>query len=419
MGPISSTTSALRPPRKEWTVLYWLNGNNDLEPHLVRNLMDTEKVGSSDQVNIVAQLSRPSQEVVHGPDSKKRTGLDGDWTGMRRYYINKGGSRTGLKNKAVEIQESSPNHGDPATLADFLKWGIEQYPAQRYMVVLGDHGKGFQGMGFDYLHRDVLDLGELKSALSQVQSQTGVKPDVLVMDACEMGAVEVAYQLRDQARYLVASEEIVGAVGLPHREVLSQLTADPARGAEEIAREWVEISAWDTESRVEKNKPEAAEQLAALDLGQMQVLGKALGQLSQTLATSTVPARELKKWIRQTQHFNLDHGQKPDSDYRDLRHFCSQLSQNCQDPAVLQAVARVEAALERAVLHNHAQGEADVEDAHGLSVYLPAGPIRDPKQVLAPNGGKPVTVSAFRYRDSDFDRDTGWSDWLEKKFKSA
>ena len=43
---------------------------------------------------------------------------------------------------------------------------------------MGDHGQGFAGTGFDYLHKDVLDPAELKEALAQ----TPAKPDIVVMD---------------------------------------------------------------------------------------------------------------------------------------------------------------------------------------------------------------------------------------------
>ena len=42
-------------PRKEWTFLIFLNGNNNLNRFGRDNLIDMEKVGSTDQLNIVVQ----------------------------------------------------------------------------------------------------------------------------------------------------------------------------------------------------------------------------------------------------------------------------------------------------------------------------------------------------------------------------
>jgi len=403
---------AARTPRKDWTVLYYLNGNNDLEPHLVKNLMDVEKVGSSDRVTIAAQLSRAPQKLVHGPGSRKKTRLDGDWTGMRRYVVNAHSSRTRLGSVPVHLQEHSPNHGEAATLRDFLRWGMENFPARHYMVVVGDHGKGFEGTGFDYLHKDVLDLKEFRQALEE----SGLKPDVLVMDACEMGAVEVAYQLRDSARYLVASEEIIGTQGLPHREFLQHLSAQPELKPEALARELVQISSEDSFDDVERGKDPAAEQLAAIRLGQMEPLANRLAELGKALASSSWSRTRLKELIEETQHFNLVSSQKPDSDYRDIAHFCQLLQAECPDAAVVLKAGAVEKALRAAVLENHCSGQ-ELTDGNGLSVYLPAGKIpQASKAVKAPNGKEAFARSSLSYRELEFDRATGWSKWLDRRF---
>ena len=36
------------------------------------------------------------------------------------------------------------NMGDGKALGDFITWGIQQYPAKRYMLVIWDHGQGWR-----------------------------------------------------------------------------------------------------------------------------------------------------------------------------------------------------------------------------------------------------------------------------------
>ncbi|MBS2040211.1 hypothetical protein JST97_34810 [bacterium] len=387
-----------RAPKRDWTVLYYLNGNNDLQPDLVRNLIDLEKVGSTDQVTILAQLSRSPQ--------KKPTRLDGDWTGMRRYEVGKGSSKSKIVSKPVYSQPESPNHGESQTLGDFLRWGMKNYPARHTMLVIGDHGKGFEGTGFDYLHKDVLDLKEFKAALGSS------KPDLLVMDACEMGSLEVAYQLRDSAGILVASEEVIGTMGLPHKDFLGHLVAHPKLTPQQLATDLVNLSADDSARRVDAGKPQSAEQLAAIRLGRVEALGEAMQGLGRSLAASAIPRSQLKEMIEETQHFNLDSESKPDSDYRDIAHFCQLLREQAGD--VAEAAARVEKALRATLLGNHCQGE-ELSDGNGLSVYLPAGKIKQSGRVKAPDG-KSVAGRQLKYQDLDFDRATGWSKWLDKRF---
>lgn len=394
---------------RDWTVLYYLNGNNDLEPSLVKNLMEAEKVGSTDRVDIVAQLARAPRKVVHGSNSKA-TRLDGDWTGVRRYHIESGSSKTRILSPPLQQSENSPNHGQEGTLADFLQWGMKNFPARHYMLVVGDHGQGFAGTGFDYLHKDMLDLKELKSALDKAPS----KPDILIMDACEMGAVEVAYQLRDQARFLVASEEIVGISGLPHRGFLQHLTSHAGSTPRELAEELVSLSEDDTLARLDRGQDPITEQLSALRLDKMQALGKALGTLSRALEKCDIPPKKLKELIGETQSFNLGSQRKPDSDFRDLQHFLSLLQEECsQEQAVVKAAAAAQKALGQVIVANHCSGE-ELSDANGLSVYLPQGPVKNLTRRKAPNGNQTIAQSDFRYQDSDFDKAVGWSNWLER-----
>lgn len=389
-------------PKRDWTVLYYLNGNNDLQPDLVRNLIDVEKVGPTDQVTIVAQLSRAPEE--------KKSKLDGDWTGMRRYEIGQSSSRSKLGSKPVHVQDESPNHGDSATLADFLEWGMKNYPAKHTMLVIGDHGKGYQGTGFDYLHKDVLDLQEFKQGLK------GHQPDVLVMDACEMGAVEVAYQLRDSARVLVASEEIIGTVGLPHKDFLGHLIANPKLTPQQLGRDLVDLSADDTIRRVEKGKPQAAEQLAAIRLDRMEAMADSMAGLGRALAASKVSRAQLKELIEETQHFNLDSEAKPDCDYRDISHFCRLLSESVEDQKVQAAARQVEKFLQSALLRNQNSGE-ELMEGNGLSVYLPAGRIKAAPTMKSPGGKQKLPQLA--YQQLDFDKATGWSKWLDKRFQAT
>lgn len=386
-------------PKRDWTVLYYLNGNNDLQPDLVRNLIDVEKVGPTDQVTIVAQLSRAPEE--------KKSNLDGSWTGMRRYEISQSSGRRKLGSKPIHVQAESPNHGESATLADFLEWGMKNYPAKHTMLVIGDHGKGYQGTGFDYLHKDVLDLKEFQ------QSLAGHKPDLLVMDACEMGAVEVAYQLRDSAKILVASEEIVGTKGLPHKDFLGHLIANPKQTPQQLAKDLIRLSADDTMNLLDKGKAPAAEQLAAIRLDRMQPLTDSLAELGRKLATSSIPRAQLKGLIEETQHFNLDSDQRPDCDYRDIAHFCRLLSEEVEDSSIQAAARKVEKALSGVLLANHNAGE-ELMEGNGLSVYLPSSPIQAAPTMKSP-GGK-HTLPQLAYQELEFDRTTGWSQWLEKYF---
>jgi len=389
--------------KPDWTVLYYLNGSNDLEPKLVRNLIDAESVGSSDRVDLAGQLARAPRSVVYGKKSRKSTRLDGDWTGARRYHLQKGTRERGLSSPVLQ-ELPLPDAGAPESLRDFLAWGKANFPAKRTMVVIGDHGKGFVGTGYDYAHKNILDLGELKTALAE----SGLKPDVLVFDACLMGQLEVASQLKEHAGYLVASEEIVGQDGLPHQAIASFLQARPEATPREVAEAVVQLAGNDQLDRMDEGGDDAAMQLAAINLSRIGAVEKACDELARTMEKASVDPARVAKARRATKNFGDGGDTKPEEDFRDLGHFARLLDEDESLPDKVREAARgVAAALKKAVVAQSREGDG-MEDTEGLSVYLPSR--LKPEGKARPGGGP---GNAWGYRATDFARSTRWDEWLE------
>lgn len=116
-----------------------------------------------------------------------------------------------LKNEIVKL-ESYPvsDMGDASTLSTFLNYGFKNYKAEEYSLILWDHGGGpIYGFGLDEHNKlNYLSLLELKSALSSTPFNERNKLEYIGFDACLMSSLEVAYQLRDYANYMIASEEV-------------------------------------------------------------------------------------------------------------------------------------------------------------------------------------------------------------------
>src|SRR5262249_45293853 len=128
------------PPPPEhgasWTVLVYMVADNNLEPFGLTDLEEMSKVGSGAGFDIVVQADRAAGYV-----SDPVLNL-GDWQGTKRLHVG-----SGRLEEVSDIGEA--NMGDPATLADFIEWGIAQYPADRYALVLWDHGGAWPGFGGD------------------------------------------------------------------------------------------------------------------------------------------------------------------------------------------------------------------------------------------------------------------------------
>ena len=46
-------------PHAKWTIMVYVAANNNLEPNSITNLMEMAAVGSTADVNIVVQITRP------------------------------------------------------------------------------------------------------------------------------------------------------------------------------------------------------------------------------------------------------------------------------------------------------------------------------------------------------------------------
>ncbi len=130
-------------------------------------------------------------------------------------------TRMELKNgQWVTIEESGiQNMGESKTLSSFLEWGYAFAPAERYGLILWDHGAGpLMGICFDEQYQnpeagmDSLSLSELEEALQESPFQ---KEKLLFIgfDACLMCTLEVASLVKPYADYMIASQEVEPASG--------------------------------------------------------------------------------------------------------------------------------------------------------------------------------------------------------------
>lgn len=130
------------------------------------------------------------------------------------------------------------NTTDPDTLADFVRWTAGAYPADRYGLILWNHGGGTMlGFGADeYYPGDSLYLQDIQQALGE----SGVSMDFIGFDACLMGTLEAAYMLEPYADYMIASEEMEPGSGWYYTDWLTTLGKNPGIHTEALGRQIVD-----------------------------------------------------------------------------------------------------------------------------------------------------------------------------------
>ena len=201
-------------PEKALTVMIYMCGSN-LESQYGSAYADIEEIRDSgvdaQAVNVL---------LLTGGSAYWHTGQDADTVELRAL---KHSRRSGENRWATEATLPARSMGQAQTLSDFLEWGVMNYPAQRYALILWDHGGGpMNGVCFDELYAqddnpDSLVLGELRDALADSPFGAGRTLEWIGFDACLMSSVETAFTCAPFARYMIASQETEPGKGWDYR----------------------------------------------------------------------------------------------------------------------------------------------------------------------------------------------------------
>ena len=228
--PLEPTIS---PEQQTWLVMLYQNADDELlEFDIFFDANEAEYIGSSERVTVVSQLDRYGN-AFDG---------DGDWSGARRYHLVADEDLNSL-NSPLVADLGEVNMGDIATLVDFAVWAIETYPADRYVLILSDHGAGWHGGWSDMDSGDEggLLMREIDAALGDITQQTGIdKFDLVAFDACLMAQLESFTQIAPHTRLAVASEETIPSIGMAYAGFLSALQQNPAMSPHDLAVQMVE-----------------------------------------------------------------------------------------------------------------------------------------------------------------------------------
>jgi hypothetical protein len=119
--------------------------------------------------------------------------------------------------------------GDQQTVEKFLRWGMSNYPAEKYSVEFWDHGDGpFGIVEEDMLVKSCcngLSIWEIRDACQTILNEHPEvdKFEFIGFDACLMAWMETAYCLRNVTRATVGSEMLEPATGWKYYSILNYL----------------------------------------------------------------------------------------------------------------------------------------------------------------------------------------------------
>jgi len=363
----------------KWSVFSFIATDNNLRKAGELDLAEMEKADPS-KVSVIAQIDLPGSST-------------------QRFVVGNN-ERTPLGEELGNV-----NSGDPKELTAFLDICKSTRPAENTAIFILSHGtglidfkhkgtggarstpvpvdidfddlfnrassiRGFSqrrklitalhnlSTGIDDTSRDSLDNLELEAGIRNALKREGPF-SIIGIDACLMGLVEIAYQMRFCGRYFVASQEDLAPDGWPYADVLNALNdqVSPRDAAIEIVKIYGNAS-----------KTQKGATLSAIDLNAMPQLASALDDLGGALLGNVAEDIDQLAVARAEARFFADY------DYIDLCGFATALTARFKDrPSINSAAGAVIEQLGRGVLQTNV--EFKVSRAGGLSTYLPNAPV--------------------------------------------
>ncbi len=401
----------------KWSMMIYMDGDNNLEGAALDDFMEISDEATSAHINVLVQMDRaPGHSAGYG-----------NWTDTRRFQVQAGDE----PDDPPVMNLGEVNMGDPNSLRDFVEWGITNYPAERYAVVIWNHGDGWRktmektmkaaeaarssgmmdtscivkSICTDDTDNDVLYMREVQDALTaakirlDVKNNTNVKLDIVGFDACLMGMIESAYALRDVANYIVGSEDTEPFDGWPYDRIIQGLVANPSQSPGTLADLIVNSykasyagSGGITQAAVRQDK-----------------LNNLVYRLNEFVHRANVEWATLKTARMNSKQFHP--AWSPSCWGTDLWDFADNVEQNVASVDLKNAAKNLKLAVEDYVVSE--EHSADMSGSNGLAIYFPPTQVEfnnDPQHsgYLETNAFMPV----------DFVKYVQWDNWLQDYYSN-
>lgn len=349
--------------------MVYMAADNNLDVSAPFDVQEMLDIGSTSNVTVLLQFDSRSSPT-------------------RRYRIDKG--------KLVLVQDlGEQNMASPDTLRDFINYGVTGHPAGHYALILSSHGDGWQSGADkrvfsileDWNNTNVVSAAlpnyAVAGGIRAAEAITGVKLDILGVDACVMATLEAAYEFRDSAAILVASQDLVQGLGWDYRDLLGRLASQPTMNPLELAtlmvdsyQKFSESAAWGYGNQT----------ISALTLGSGIVeVAKEVDALARRLKASLDDSATRGAAIRRISAARSNAQQLSPPTYVDLYDFSTQL-----EPST--SKSPLQSALEASIIAEYHGSKRP--NAHGLNIVfydLPAA----------------VTSSSYGFDYVNYDQVTG------------
>ena len=355
------------PGGKAWTILVHMAADNNLYQFGLEDINEMEAGLNNDNINVIVLFDGEKQgdsciyKIKHDPDGKN-TKIISD--------------KLDDKGAVIPTSTHEIDSGDVNTAIKFSKWATANFPAEHYAEFFWDHGSGIFGKGKamptkgfcwdDNGHN--LHTSDLNQILATTAHTAGKPVELFGFDCCLMSHVEMAYQAKGLANYMVASQELEPGAGWDYIASLKALSANPEMNGGQfgtaIAKAY--LASYQPGGSQNPDSTAVDATLAATDVNALvNKLPPALNDLA-TAMTADYKANKATLDGLRNSTIAFDNADCPD-----LGDFLTKAAAANLPADIQSAVAAAKAAYGQTVLFGGGVGTPPHGQATGLSIYFP------------------------------------------------
>jgi hypothetical protein len=383
--------------------MFFLAGDPNLSAQMISQLKAITDAGYQEETTVLVHFdpnSNGTSAQVFNVNHLRKLNHDQEKLGPRRTVIGDGRNSfvRNIKEDCYGQQMLTGASADE-TLRSFLRYARVNYRAQNYMLFFIGHGMIVANDAFlpdtEPETTSAITLKQLGGVLKEFSDEAKTESgefQLIGFHSCSMSAVEVAYELKNTARYMMGAQGLAFVGSWPHRQLLKRIfkfiedsktgSNDAPTDTRTLAQEMLEsiqgLSFYNAEDFGLAGYS-ADVSLCSLDEAKVDSLTEPLKELSLALRSGL-------KYQRTTERILLAHWKAQSfwqENYTDLFDFCDCLAEQCQEESEPQIALRNACAQVLQVLKTDSEGPFDrlvaysdyfgpeYQYAHGLSIYFP------------------------------------------------
>lgn len=382
--------------RTSWNILIFMNADNNLEPDAINDINEMEMIGSTSRARVVVQVSR----------SPRYDFSNGDWDGTRRFQIIQDTNPLEISSPPLNWArceqpgvcptafEANADNGDWNEAVDFVRWARSTYPAERTALIFWGHGSGWRrevtapmakGMAASERSGRRISTRDIGRAMAAITMDGGDPIDVVGFDACNMQMLEIAFELRQYAKILIASQEAEPPSGWPYNRILEQINARENTLPEDLSKIIIQSFS--------NSFSNTAITLSAIRLANVDdIVGNFESFIRALQSQVDVNMSALRAAYQRAQKFVY-------ADYLDLDHFAELIGERLGGD-LSDASKNLRSSIQAATVFNINVGPS-VKNARSISFYFPPSHLYDKS-----------------YEEISFAQNTAWVEVMDHIFRA-